>query len=472
MSKYTQLARNTILVFGGGIGSKLITLFMMPLYTRWLSVDGYGTMDLITIYVTLLVSIVSFCIPEALFVFPCGESKDKQKGFFTSGLVFNFGTVILAFIVFSTLYILSNNYSWNNSFTDNIWLIYIMLITTILQQQVQQFTRSTNHMIVYSLTGLVYTLCVLIMSFYFVKQYGVSGYVLCITLANVISAIYCFIFSKIYEYISISSYNIEFIKEMLKYSIPLIPNSIMWWLVNALNRPVMEGELGMHDVGIYAVASRFPAVLSVLFTMFTASWQISAIEEFKSEGYSVFYNRIFKLSFNVLVCILMGIALSSKLLVGIFADVDFYDAWMYIPILTLATFISCMSAFVGVNFSASRTSKYFLYSSLFGALASICLNFMLIPVLKMWGACIAVLMSFGIIAILRIYYSKKFVQIEDRIYYIIMLLGVTIIIISYTLNYQLLSYFISLVVLLYLIIANRNELHMIRNKIVSLISKE
>ena len=248
MSKYTLLAKNTLLVFGGGVGAKLITLFMMPLYTRWLSVDGYGVMDLITIYVTLLISIVSCCIPEALFVFPCGEPKDKQKTYFTSGLVFNIFTIFLALIVFYIISTISDTYNWNNSFTDNIWLIYVMLVSSIFQQQVQQFSRSTNHMVVYSLTGLVYTICVFILSFYFVKQYGVSGYVSCITLANIISALYCLVFSRTYNYINISFAKLGTIKKMLIYSMPLIPNSIMWWLVNALNRPVMEADLGMHDI--------------------------------------------------------------------------------------------------------------------------------------------------------------------------------------------------------------------------------
>ena len=83
MNKYVKLLKNTILVFGGNIGSKVITLLMMPLYTRWLSVEGYGITDMLTIYVTLLLSIVSCCIPEALFVFPSGQVDEKKKEYFS-----------------------------------------------------------------------------------------------------------------------------------------------------------------------------------------------------------------------------------------------------------------------------------------------------------------------------------------------------------------------------------------------------
>lgn len=45
---------------------------------------------------------------------------------------------------------------------------------------------------------------------------------------------------------------------MLSYSMPLVPNNIMWWLVSALNRPVMEIYLGMEAIGLFAVANKFP----------------------------------------------------------------------------------------------------------------------------------------------------------------------------------------------------------------------
>lgn len=174
MSKYSNLLKNTLLVFSGGIGSKLITLFMMPFYTKWLSVGGYGEMDLITIYATLLVSIVSCCIPDALFVFPCGERLSKQREYFSSGLTFNCFTVVLTTIVFVLIDCVKEFYCWSNGFVNNLWLIYIMLVSTILQQQVQQFSRSTNHMVVYSLTGLFYAITIFCLSFILVKGTSIN----------------------------------------------------------------------------------------------------------------------------------------------------------------------------------------------------------------------------------------------------------------------------------------------------------
>ena len=70
MNKYTRLGKNTALVFLGNAGSKFIGLLMLPFYTRWLSIDDYGLTDIITVYVTFLIGIVTCCIGESLFIFP------------------------------------------------------------------------------------------------------------------------------------------------------------------------------------------------------------------------------------------------------------------------------------------------------------------------------------------------------------------------------------------------------------------
>lgn len=465
MNKYVKLLKNTILVFGGNIGSKVITLLMMPLYTRWLSVEGYGITDMLTIYVTLLLSIVSCCIPEALFVFPSGQVDEKKKEYFSSGFAFNLLTFSISAAIFWIVDILDNYAHWNNTFTQNIWFIYTMLVTQVLQQQSQQFARSSNHMIVYSLTGLIYTICVAAFSFLFVPRYGVPGYVYSIIIANIISAAYSFLFSRAYDFLRVCSVKIDIAKEMLRYSIPLIPNSIMWWLVNALNRPMMENTLGLHDIGIYAVANRFPGILSMVFTVFATSWQISVIEEYRNNGFEDFYNKVFKIVFSSLSILLICVTFSSKLLISVFADSQFFEAWKYVAILSFGTMISCMSGFLGSIFSATRESKYYLYSSIWGAIISILLNYFLIPSWGLYGAAISILISFFTISISRILYSWRTVKIKNVSYYIFVLVLLGIIILFYIKSSLIWASILSFIASTYMLYMNRHILNNVFNSV-------
>ena len=286
----------------------------------------------------------------------------------------------------------------------------------------QQFARSIGKVNIFAISGIVLTVGTALFSFLLIPKYQLMGFIMAQILALMLTATYSFVFSKAYRYLSLKEIEISSYKEMLTYSIPLIPNGIMWWLVGAMNRPIMEHYLGTHEVGIFAVANKFPSLISILFTVFTYSWQISVIEEFKKDGYKEFYNKVLRITFMILTLSSCLLAIFSKFLVNLLADEKFLDAWKYISIISLSVLLFSVSGFVGTNFSATRESKYYFYSSVWGAGASIVFNFLLIPSFGLFGTAIALVLSHAIMAIARIKYSWKHVQITNLSAYIIMLI--------------------------------------------------
>lgn len=473
MSRASRLGKNTGLVFIGKLGSSIIGFIMLPLYTRWLGVENFGISDMISVYASFLLILVTCGISESIFIFPKDKDKQTQTAYFSSALSFILGMFFLTGLIFCLVQILTDIFDIFNSFTDNIWLIYIILTTTALQQFFQQFTRSIDKMLVFGFTGIVNTACIAFFAFLFIPYFGLVGYVVSLAFAALISGIYSFIASKSYEYINIKSATRSLAKEMLKYSIPLMPNGMMWWLVNSLNRPLMEHNLSMHDIGIYAVANKFPSILTLVFGIFSTSWQISVLEEFDKTGYKEFYNKIFKLVFCLLLFILLVITLCSKFIVIIFASNDFYDAWHYIPLLTLGALFSSISSFCGTNFSATRESKYFFYSSVWGAISSIIFNVLLIPLMGVYGVCVAFVLSFAVMSGCRLYYSWRYTPIDHPMVYASLLLTITIIVILYILDIQTFGTIcLSIILLGYLLYCNRTELLMITKFVKSKFEKQ
>lgn len=468
MGKYSRLGKNTLLVFIGNAGAKLIGLLMLPFYTRWLSVEDYGTTDIITVYVTFLMGIVTCSIAEAIFIFPKGQERSEQKKYFSSGVAFLGISFSITALLFFLIEAICANYNIQNSFFENTWLIYGMLVSMVLQQFIQQFTRSIDKMLVYSVTGIVLTGFTALLAFLLIPLWGVTGYVLSIIVANILAAFYSVYFSKGYTYFSVNAMSVSSCKAMLSYSIPLIPNGIMWWLVNAFNRPLMETYLGMHAIGIFAVSNKFPGILSMIFAVFVSSWQISVLEEFGKKGYETFFNRVFRIVVVGLLFIFLGITLSSKLLVSIFATEEFSEAWRYIPILTLGAMFSCISGFAGSNFSATRQSKYFFYSSVWGAVAAILLNLVLIPRFDIWGVSLSVLLSFAVMAISRIWYGWKYVHITDLWkYFCMIVMGVLLIISMNLFPYFYVNVMIALLILVVILFLNRDILQIIKIKLLN-----
>jgi O-antigen/teichoic acid export membrane protein len=431
MNNYKRLGKNTLLVFIGNIGSKSISFLMLPFYTSWLSTKDYGITDMINIYTTFLLSIITGCLAESIFIFPNKKTLIKQRVYFTTGLFFVLLSFVFSLFLFLFLNKIFNYYSIENSFSKYIWWIFWIIVATFCQNYMQQFSRGINKIRIYAISGIILTTCIAVSAFLLVPVYGVKGFFLSQILSLFITAIYIYISTKSYTFFSLKSIEFKRGQQMLYYSIPLIPNGIMWLFVSAFNRPLIEHYEGLSSVGVFSVANKFPGIAIILFSVFLSSWQISVLEEFKKDNYEKFYNNVLRIIFFVLVLLSCLITVLSETIISIMTNQNFLSAANYLPILTFAVLFSSVSGFVGANFSAIKKSKYYFYSSLFGAIASIFLNWFLIPIFGLLGAAISVAISYFIMSVFRVIYSWKFVKIlKPKVYLSMIIINIAFIVVE------------------------------------------
>ena len=77
MEREKSLVKNTIILSIGNLFTKLITFFLLPLYTAILSTEEYGIVDLLNTLVSLLLPIVTFQIEQAVFRYLI-ENREKE----------------------------------------------------------------------------------------------------------------------------------------------------------------------------------------------------------------------------------------------------------------------------------------------------------------------------------------------------------------------------------------------------------
>lgn len=462
MNKYKELGKNSVLIFVGNFGSKLIGFIMLPLYTRWLSVSDYGITDIINVYSTLLLSIITCCIAESIFIFPTKKTKKEQKEYFTSGVFFSIATFIIAAVIFYILLAVMRYYNIDNSFVSYGWYIYFVILASFFQKYIQQFSRSINKIKIFAISGILLTICTAISAYFLIPSFGVVGYIYSQFLAMIISGIYVLIAIRAPEFFSIRSFDKNKCLEMLAYSTPLISNGVMWWLIGALNRPLIEEYVGLKDVGLYAVANKFPSLISVVFSIFILSWQVSVLQEFNKPNYKEFYNKIARIVFFILATISCLLIAFSKYLIILAADEKFIEAWKIVPLLSIAALFASFGGFVGTNFSAIRKSKYYFYSSVWGGVSSVILNFLLIPKYGLYGAALAFLGSYFCMAISRYLYSEKYVKLERvGMYCIFIIINIGIYVVNlYVLNVTY-KFILCFIMIGFLFIINRDVIYMI-----------
>ena len=153
------------MVFLGSAGAKLMSLFMLPFYTRWLTLADYGSVDLIGIYSGLLLGIVSCTIFDALFIFPKDQPYEKKREYFSSGIGFALMTITGMALICWLVRTLGKANEWHGFVFEYLWLIFGLLAISYVQQVTQQFIRSLDKMLVYSMTGIIQTATSILFSF-------------------------------------------------------------------------------------------------------------------------------------------------------------------------------------------------------------------------------------------------------------------------------------------------------------------
>lgn len=467
MSRSGKLAKNITFITIGNIGSKLVGFIMLPFYTSWLSPADYGITDLLGVYANLMLNIVACDISDAIYIFPVGATREKVMRYYSTGFFFQIFCSIICLAIFNGLSLLRIP----GTFGQNIWYIYGILISALFQKYTQDFCRGINKMSVFSYTGIIQTGTVALLSFLLIPQYGVYGFVVATILSNVLSALFTFIYSKSYNYLTLYAFDKATLSEMLKFSIPLIPTAIMWWLISGLNRPLLEQYVGLFALGLIAVANKLPSMMSMVFNFFQQAWIVTVVEEYKKPDFSHYFNKMFQMVIAVQVAVCFLIIIFSKPFIDLMTTKEFYEAWKYIPLLAISVIFSNASAFLGTIFSAVRKSKYTFYSVIIGGLSAVLFNFLLIPLWGIWGACMSICLAHAITVMSRVYFSRDLVRFTNKAY----LVGEAILILLTYLSalflrqwWLVMAYIFCLILYLYL---NRYTLKSVRSFVINRIHK-
>ena len=107
MNRYKKLIKNTALITVGNFASKLLTFFLLPLYTAILTTAEYGVADLMTTTVNLITPFFTLIISEAVMRFALDKECDKKQVLSIGLFVTLLGSVVM--LVFSPLIRISSD---------------------------------------------------------------------------------------------------------------------------------------------------------------------------------------------------------------------------------------------------------------------------------------------------------------------------------------------------------------------------
>lgn len=269
------------------------------------------------------------------------------------------------------------------------FLLASFVIASCYHALCAHFVRTRGDTALFAAQGLFNTALFIGLNVLFlaVFQWGIRGYVLSTTVANLVTTLVLIRKAQLWRYVQLAPKS-RLRRQMLRYCIPLIPTAIFWWVMGVSDRYMVKWFLGSDANGIYAVAYKIPTILTILASIFMDAWQLSAIAESSGDrrAHLRFYGRIWDLFAADVFLGAGGIVALSPLLIRILADEPYYPAWRYIPMLTLSMAAAALSNFMGSVYVVTKKSAASFWTSLVGATANVLLNLWLIPWLGIQGA--------------------------------------------------------------------------------------
>lgn len=403
-SKNKYLLKNTIVLSIGNFGSKLISFFLVPLYTNIFTTAEYGTIDLITILTTVIVPLITLNISESVMRYSMDKNSDKDK-ILNVGNVILLVSILICMISFPILSVIS--------YTSQYALLLVIYMMTFISSSIYLcFIRGKEQLFDYSIISIVQTLIIAILNIYFliVLKIGIKGYIIAYIIAYLITTFLCIIRGKIIPSFKKLSLDKKLAKDMIKYSVILIPNSLMWWIMNSLDRIMVTSMISIEANGVYTVSYKLPTIIITLTSIFNQAWMFSAVKEKDSADKETYSNSIFTALFNIVITISLFLLLILKPLMKIYVGKSFFLAWEYTPALIVGTVFLTLGTFISNEYTAHKDSIGFLKSSTIGALINLILNFLLIPIIGVMGAAIATCISYICVYIFRIFDTRKYLK--------------------------------------------------------------
>ena len=416
-NKVKLLYSNTVIFAIGNILTKFIMFFLMPIYTSYLTTAQYGVAELINNLMEVIVPIATLCISDAVFRFSLDEDANYLE-IFTSAFMVLLQSYLLLLLVCVIYYNLSGY--------EYTFYFYLLYITTTIRGLCSQFARGLGHIKRFAASGVINAIVLVIMSVFLLVfcKAGAKGYLVALIISHFIAGLFSFFASVEYRYFKHDALNKILLKDMLFFSVPNIPNMLSWWINNISSRYIILAYCGADAAGMFAAAAKLPAMIHLLTTIFQQAWQYSSSKEIGNKDSNLFFSSVFKYvsTFVMLVC--SALILCSPFIAKFILQGDFYEAWVYVPLLLLSATIGWFTTFFGTFYTAVKNNVMAMISTGIGAGISLSLSLLLIPIMGVYGALVAGLVGYVIITAIRFYDTQKYVRIKANYLLIVLQLGI------------------------------------------------
>lgn len=410
MSRQKDLAKNTAILTVGKVCTQCISFFLLPLYTAILLAEDYGTFDLFVTYATLLLPLINWQLDQGLFRFMLDYrgNKDEQKKLFSTLLLSSTAQNIIYVILFICIEPFLK--------IENAYFLLLYVVLQVYNALFLQFVRGLGYSIKYTIASFISasaTTVLNVIALVFLRM-GLQGLFVSTLTAQLLTLIYLVVSSRSWEYFSLKNARIGTFKKVGTYSIPLIPNNLAWWVVNASDRTIISHVLGTAANGIYSVANKFPNVFINFYNILNLSWTETVSLHYNDEDRDEFLTDTMTSLVKLFVAACLGIVACMPFVFPIMVNAKYNAAYNQILILMYAMLFRVLVGLYSCVYVAQKNAKKIAYTSISAAIINITVDLILINKIQVFAASLSTLVAFLSMFIVRYIDVNKTVHMRIK----------------------------------------------------------
>ena len=388
------LLGNTLVFALGGLAIKAVSLVLMPLYTTALTAGEYGTAELLNSAIEIVLPLLSLGVVEALYRFSIDDDVPKDELFAGSLVVLGGGLVCtgVACALGSVL--------WN---MEHAAAFFALFCSVCVFKATTQLARGLGHVRRFVAYGLINALAMVVSTYLLLVRAhgGIEGYLWSYTIGYLVGGLVAFLGSAEYRLLAPFRVDRVLLRRMLVYSLPLVPNLLSWWLVSVSGRYVVLWGSGVVAAGLFTAASKMPALVNIVASVFQQAWQYSTAREINSPDRGAFFGVVMR-GYSLATLTVAGLVIAlNRPISRVMLQAEFAEGWRYVPLLMLVASFGVISIFFESFYQALKNSGVLMASTALGAGVNVVLGVALVPFMGPWGAGLAGAVAYMLVLVVR-----------------------------------------------------------------------
>ena len=449
MNPIKKLAGQTAIYGLSSVVGRLLNYFLVPLYTRYFAPEEYGVVTELYAYVAFLVIFLTYGLETAFFSFSKKENNSDKV----------YGTALVSLVISSCLFLaltLASSSSiayYMGVGIESIYIKYFAIIVALDAISSISFAklRHEEKAVRFAIIRLIGIFLNIGLNAYFIfyKEYLQIEYIF---IANLVSSVFTIVLLSPQMLEANITFSKRLWKKMMVYALPLLIAGLAGITNETIDRILLKHLLNTEDpsyqLGLYGALYK----LSIIMILFVQTFRFAAepffFNHYKNKDDRSVYAEVMKYFTIVMAFIFLGVIIFYDFILGFLGPAyrDHPDGFKIVSILLLANLFLGILFNLSVWYKLTEKTIYGAYISIFGAVITLFLNFILIPKIGILGSAWATFACYFSMVLISYFLGNKYFPVPYQkkriLLYLAVMITVYFIVIKTDLNVALNTMFL------------------------------